>query len=68
MGNTPTTKDFVTVTAGAFHAVAVKGDGTLIAWGQHGPLLDMPTPGVFTSASAGGHHTVALKDDGSVVR
>ena len=65
--------------AAAHHSLAVKGDGTLWAWGynENGQLGDGTTtrrpspvqvgasPGVV-AASAGNYHTLALKGDGTV--
>jgi alpha-tubulin suppressor-like RCC1 family protein/fibronectin type 3 domain-containing protein len=63
--------------AGAAHTVALKGDGTLWAWGlnSNGQLGDNTTisrPGPVNvlsgvaAVAAGNAHTVALKNDGSV--
>ena len=61
---------------GASHAVAIKNNGTLWAWGSNqygqvgdGTLLTKSSPvqiGSFTwlSASAGANHSMALRNDG----
>ena len=68
-----------TVSAGINHTVALKGDGTLWAWGQNyrGQLGDGTTTDRLSPAQIGtdaywqtvvasGEHTVALKDDGTL--
>jgi alpha-tubulin suppressor-like RCC1 family protein len=59
------------IAAGRFHTVALKHDGTLVAWGDYCcSQMDVPPvaaqSGVMAIA-AGGYHTVALKNDGTVV-
>lgn len=75
------TGSVVAIAAGDFHAVALKDDGTLWAWGynQWGMVGDntlvqrtSPVPvsstygGGITSLACGSTHTLALKNDGSV--
>lgn len=70
----------VSVSAGGQHVVAVKSDGTVMAWGynEYGQLGDGTTvprhspvavPGLtgVVAVSAGSSHSVALKTDGTVV-
>ena len=74
-----TEKDWVAVSAGENHSVALKADGTLWSWGAsfYGQLGDGTTGRSFTPekigdsvdwkmAKAGANHTVALKTDGSL--
>jgi alpha-tubulin suppressor-like RCC1 family protein len=72
---------YTQVTAGAFHCLALRPDGTLWAWGNNnfGSLGSttnngtnaanpVPTqvPGLYTSASAGFYHSLALRADGTL--
>jgi len=61
---------FVKVASGSYHSVALKRDGTVVAWG--GNWLGQTTvPAAAQSGvvaiAAGSYHTVALKSDGTVV-
>ena len=69
------------ISAGEFHSVALKTDGSVVVWGnnEYGqvgnntlinsvpfPTATATTMGIVTSISAGAYHTVALKADGDV--
>jgi alpha-tubulin suppressor-like RCC1 family protein len=59
----------VAITAGRDHSVALKKDGTVVAWGQNDAGQTNVPAGLshVTAISAGNAHTLALKSDGTVV-
>jgi len=73
-------EDWSDISAGAYHTVALKSNGTLWAWGYNrfgelgdGSTIDSSNPiqeitGVedWSGISAGAYHTVALKSNGSL--
>jgi hypothetical protein len=59
----------IAIAAGAEHSLALRLDGTVVAWGHNGTALSMVPPdlaGVIAIA-AGDYHSLALKLDGTVV-
>lgn len=63
--------DFVAIAAGSAHALALRSDGTIAAWGDNyfGQLAVPPLPAglAYTAVAAGSTHSVALRSDGQVV-
>ncbi|MCX6874715.1 MAG: immunoglobulin domain-containing protein [Verrucomicrobia bacterium] len=59
----------VAIAAGYSHNVALKGDGTVVAWGDNteGQTTSQAGLGGVVAIAAGNAHTVALKRDGTVV-
>ena len=69
-GNSEATHaEFTSVAAGSRHTVALRTDGSVVAWGDYSfGHTDVPN-GLkdVTAIAAGSRHTVALRTDGSVV-
>jgi hypothetical protein len=65
----PTNQDIVSVSAGAYHGLALKKDGTVIAWGDntYGQAIPPTNLNGVVAISAGRDHSLALKNDGTVV-
>jgi alpha-tubulin suppressor-like RCC1 family protein len=76
-----TDTDWLSVSSGSAHTVAIKTDGTMWAWGYnifgqlgnnssdsnpHPTPVKVGTDNNWVSASAGGYHTLALKSDGTI--
>ena len=63
--------DVQAIAAGLWHTVALKNDGTVIAWGYNfkssGPTAVPAGMGDVWAIAAGRYHTVALKNDGTVI-
>jgi hypothetical protein len=65
----PAGNDFVDVAAGADHGLAMKTDGSLVAWGRdtEGQVTNVPAGNDFAAIAAGDFHNLALKSDGSLI-
>ena len=57
------------IAAGRSHTVALKNDGTVVAWGfsYYGQTTAPAGLSGVTAIAAGSYYTVALKDNGAVV-
>jgi len=57
------------IATGAFHSLALQGDGTVVAWGKNWNGQTSVPPGAtnIIMVAAGSDHSLALKNDGSVI-
>ena len=60
---------FTNIAAGSSHSLALKSDGTVVAWGKnfYGQAIVPAGLSGVTAIAAGGDHSLALKSDGTVV-
>lgn len=66
--NIPTGNDFVAVSAGSEHAVALCQDGSLVAWGRNlEGQTDVPAGNDFIDVQAGLTWSMALRSNGELV-
>ncbi len=58
-----------TISAGGFHSVAIRNDGTLVSWGDDldKQISNTPNGYNFVQVSAGDFHSVALRADGTII-
>jgi plastocyanin len=61
--------DAVAVAAGGYHSLALKSDGTVVAWGDNTYGASSVPTGLnnVVGIAAGSEHSLALKSDGTVV-
>jgi hypothetical protein len=68
VSNVPEGNDFVDVAAGKYHGLAIKSDGSLVAWGSNDyGECNVPQGNNFVAISGGKWHSIALREDGSIV-
>ena len=69
VSNSPTGDDFIAISGGAYHSLALKGDGSIVSWGDdsYGQVSNTPTGNDFIAISAEAVYSLALKNDGSIV-
>jgi alpha-tubulin suppressor-like RCC1 family protein len=73
--NPPAGDDFIAVAAGYNHSLALRSDGSLVAWGRDdgnplgdfGQVSDTPTDNDFMAITSGRYHNVVMKTDYSLV-
>jgi hypothetical protein len=62
--------NIVSATAGAFHCLALRSDGTVLAWGyNNGGTTNIPAEATnIVAISTGWFHNLALRDDGQLIQ
>lgn len=63
----PAGAEYVAIAAGDAHALALKSDGTVTAWGQNDHGQCTAPPGVCIAIGAGADFSLAIRADGSIV-
>ncbi|MGE5294994.1 MAG: hypothetical protein ACM3VT_09205 [Solirubrobacterales bacterium] len=66
VSNVPTGSDFVAVAAGDAHGLALKSDGTVVAWGQNDDGECNVPEGTYKAIGAGADFSLAIRTDGSI--
>lgn len=61
--------DPVDISAGGWHVLCLKNDGSIIGWGRNSNgQLTVPLPNInFIKVVAGQHHSLGLKNDGTII-
>jgi hypothetical protein len=64
----PNGDDFIAIAGGAYHNLALKSDGSLMAWGDNGfGQCNVPVGNDFVAIAGGFWFSLALRSDGSLV-
>jgi hypothetical protein len=61
--NVPRGNDFVAISGGHWHSLALRADGSLVSWGS---ISEAPSGNDFVAIASGSGHNLALKADGSL--
>ncbi len=64
---TPPPGQYTRLAIGGAHALALRPDGTMVAWGSNNYGQGTAQPGTFVDIAAGVDHCVALRSDGVAV-
>jgi alpha-tubulin suppressor-like RCC1 family protein len=63
----PPGNDFTAVSCGFHHSLALRENGSLVAWGENFlGQCNVPAGKDFTDISCGGFHNLALRENGSI--
>lgn len=68
VSDTPSGTDFKYIATGARHSLAVRTDGSIVAWGEDylGTVSNTPGGTGFIQVAAGSSHSLALRVDGAI--
>ncbi len=67
VAHVPKGDTYIAVAAGDAHGLALRGDGSIVAWGQNDSGQCNVPPGTFRSIGAGADFSLAIRTDGSLV-
>ena len=69
VSNKPSGSDFIAVSGGEYHSIALRANGKIEVWGrdEYGQISQAPTEADFVNIAAGFGHNVAIRRDGSLV-
>ncbi len=60
--------DFVAISGGRYHTVALRADGSLAAWGENWlGQCNVPAGNDFVAVAAGYYHSLAVRSNGAIV-
>ncbi len=62
----PTEDTYMAVAAGDAHGLALRSDGTIVAWGQNDDGQCNVPPGTYRTVAAGADFSLAIRTDGSL--
>ncbi|MBW2472284.1 MAG: hypothetical protein JRE18_09410, partial [Deltaproteobacteria bacterium] len=67
--NTPSDSGYIAIAAGDFHNVALKSDGTVVAWGKNNKdQATAPAGSNFFAVAGGGEHSLAIESNTPITR
>ncbi|MDD5667013.1 MAG: right-handed parallel beta-helix repeat-containing protein, partial [Actinomycetota bacterium] len=67
-GDVPAGSEYIAITTGGNHSMALLSDGSLAAWGLNGDAqATAPSGNGYVDIAAGGYHSLALRSDGSIL-
>jgi hypothetical protein len=64
--NLPAGDDYIAVAAGDAHGLALRADGTVVAWGRNSDGECNVPAGTYRAIGAGAHFSLAVRTDGSL--
>ncbi|NIP50955.1 MAG: hypothetical protein GWN67_03155, partial [Phycisphaerae bacterium] len=60
--------DYIAVSAGGYHSLALRSDGSIVGWGlNHYGQANPPDGNDYITVRAGYWHSLALRSDGSII-
>jgi hypothetical protein len=66
VANVPAGSDYVAIAAGDAHGLALKSDGTIVAWGQNDDGECQVPAGTYKAIGAGADFSLAIRADGTI--